>query len=406
MSLHIDPKIVDFLEKLKLSFNAGSLNRIKISKPSQKSSDLLEVIIRPVEIKNSHQLSFVYHYKTKDITKNFALEEAIEQITELLGTQFKNFMLFTNENDIRLSFTKKIKPLIHYGKPTSSCCSVKSHDKIKHHFIKIENNIYLKELGVVTPNNQIAKDKGSKYKQIAKYIETLDRIIKDSPISNSEEVKVADMGSGKGYLTFAVYDHLVNNLKLEAQVTGVEMRENLVSICNQVAEKSSFKNLKFVQNTINDYPVDKVDVLIALHACDTATDDAIYKGIRAHSSIIVLSPCCHKQIRKELNVSNELGEIVKHGILKERIAETVTDTMRGLILEAFGYKTQIFEFISDSHTHKNLMIVGIRKGTKKVDQISIEKLQNIKKMFGIGYFYLEDLLKDSLKIKDHKANAG
>ncbi len=178
MSNPLDPKILDFLEKLKLSFNSGSLNRIKISKPSQKSSDLLEVIIRPVVIQNTPKLSFVYHYKTKDITKNFGLEEAIEQIKELLGTQFKNFILFTNESDIRLSFSKKIKPLIHFGKPTSSCCSVKSHDKVKNHFIKIENNIYLKELGVVTPNNQIAKDKGSKYKQIAKYIETLDRIIK------------------------------------------------------------------------------------------------------------------------------------------------------------------------------------------------------------------------------------
>jgi hypothetical protein len=396
MSNPLDPKIIDFLEKLKISFNSGSLNRIKISKPSQKSSDLLEVILRPVKIKNSPKLSFVYHYKTKDITKNFDLEEAIEQITELLGTQFKNFMLFTNENDIRLSFTKKIKPMIHYGKPTSSCCTVKTHDKVKNHFIKVENNVYLKELGVVTSNDQIAKDKGSKYKQIAKFIETLDRIIKDSNISDSGEVRVADMGSGKGYLTFAVYDHLVNNLKLEAQVTGVEMRENLVSICNQVADKSSFKNLKFVQNTINDYPVDKVDMLIALHACDTATDDAIFKGISANSSIIVLSPCCHKQIRKELNVSNELSDIVKHGILKERMAETVTDSMRGLMLEAFGYKTQIFEFISDSHTHKNLMIVGIKKGNEKVDQTSIEKLQNMKKMFGIGYFYLEELLKEKI----------
>jgi hypothetical protein len=267
---------------------------------------------------------------------------------------------------------------------------------VKNHFIKIENNIYLKELGVVTANHQIAKDKGSKYKQIARYIETLDRIIKDSNVSDLEEVNVADMGSGKGYLTFAVYDHLVNNLKLKAQVSGVEMRDNLVAICNQVAQKSGFKNLRFLKNTIHDYPIEKVDILIALHACDTATDDAIFKGIQANSSVIVLSPCCHKQIRKELNVTNELSHIVKHGILKERIAETVTDTMRGLMLEAFGYKTQIFEFIADSHTHKNLMIVGVKKGNGQIDQTAIEKLQNMKKMFGIENFYLENLLKEHL----------
>lgn len=397
MSIQKDEKLIDFLNRVKQTFISGKLNRIKISKPTDKNDDLIDILIRPVEIKNNQMLSFVYHHKTKDITKNFSIDEAINQIEELLDRRFKNFILFTNEHDIRLSFSKKFKPLVHIGKPTTSCCTVKSHDKVKNHFIKVEGNPYLKELGVINASNQIAKDMGAKFKQIAKFIETLNNLIENSNISDLEEVKVADMGSGKGYLTFAVYDHLVNNLNLDAQVTGVEMREKLVSFCNKVAKSSKFGKLKFEQNTINDYPRDNVDILIALHACDTATDDAIFKGIQANSSIIVLSPCCHKQIRKELNIKNELSDIAKHGILKERLAETVTDTMRGLILEAFGYKTQIFEFIADSHTHKNLMIVGVKKDNRQIDPASIEKIQNIKKMFGIEYFYLEDLLSELLK---------
>lgn len=392
MSTQKDLKISDFLENIKLAFNSGTFNKLKISKPTNKNDELREVIVNALEIKNIMQLSFVFHYQTKDITKNFDIDEGIVQIEKLSGSKFKNFVLFTTDNDIRLSYNKKMETSIIYDKPTFSGCFPKHHNREKNYFIKIENNQYLKELGIVTINNQIAKDMGSKYKQIAKYIETLDRIVKDSNISEAKKVNVVDMGCGKGYLTFAVYDHLINNLKLNAQVTGIEMKENLVDFCNQVSEKAAFNNLKFVKSTINDYSAENADILIALHACDTATDDAIFKGISAKCSIIILSPCCHKQIRKELNVTNELSDIVKHGILKERIAEIVTDTMRGLVLEAYGYKTQIFEFISDEHTHKNLMIVGVKKGNKKLDNSFIGKIKNIKEMFGIENFYLENLL--------------
>lgn len=392
-----DSNIIEFLEKIELAFNAATLNKIKISKPTDKNDDLREVIVRQVDIKNSPHLSFIFRHKTKDITKNFNLDDSKLQMQKLLGSQFKNAVLFTTDQDIRLSFNKKMKTNIIYGKPTFSDVSAKNHNKQKNHFIKIEDNPYLKELGIVTPNNQIAKEMGSKYKQIAKYIETLDRIIKDSDIPTSKEISVADMGSGKGYLTFAVYDHLINNLKFDARVTGIEMREKLVDFCNRVAKKSEFNHLKFVKSTINDWSVENVDILIALHACDTATDDAIFKGIRANSSIIILSPCCHKQIRKELKVTNELQNIVKYGILKERVAENVTDTMRGLVLESYGYKTQIFEYISDGHTHKNLMIVGIKKTNNKSEHLSIDKLQDMKRMFGIENFYLENLLNESIK---------
>lgn len=392
MSIQTDLKILEFLKNIKLAFNSGTFNKLKISRPTNKNDELREVIVRSVEIKNTTQLSFIYHYKIKDITKNFDIDEGIVQIKKLLGTKFKNFVLFTTDNDIRLSYNKKMKTNINYGKPTFSSCFTKNHNREKNYFIKIENNQYLKELGIVTLNNQIAKDMGSKYKQMAKFIEILDSIIKDSNISESKKVNAVDMGCGKGYLTFAVYDHLLNNLKFNAQVTGIEMKENLVDFCNLVAEKSNFNNLKFIKSTINDSSIKNVDILIALHACDTATDDAIFKGICANCSIIALSPCCHKQIRRELNVTNEFSDIVKYGILKERIAEIVTDTMRGLVLEAYGYKTQIFEFISDEHTHKNLMIVGIKKGNKKFDNLFIKKIKNIKKIFGIENFYLENIL--------------
>jgi len=174
---------------------------------------------------------------------------------------------------------------------------------------------------------------------------------------------VADMGSGKGYLTFALYDYLTNSLGMNTEITGVEYRHDLVNLCNDISEKSAFTQLKFTQSTIEDFDPKNTNILIALHACDTATDDAIAKGIEAEADLIVVAPCCHKQIRREMEKSkaqNDLQFLTQHGIFMERQAEMVTDGIRALVLEYFGYSTKVFEFISDTHTPKNAMIIGMK----------------------------------------------
>ena len=203
------------------------------------------------------------------------------------------------------------------------------------------------------------------------------------------------MGAGKGYLTFALYDYLVNVLNLNAIVTGVEYRKDLVELCNEIAQKSNFKDLNFKQGTIIDSDTSNATVLIALHACDTATDDAIYKGINSQCDLIVVAPCCHKQIRRELEkhkTKNDMDFLVKHGIFLERHAEMLTDGIRSLILEYFGYTTKVFEFISDAHTPKNVMIVAEKKNkTESQKQEILSKLKETKAYFGIGTHYLEKL---------------
>jgi hypothetical protein len=203
---------------------------------------------------------------------------------------------------------------------------------------------------------------------------------------------VADMGSGKGYLTFALYDFLTNISGKAPLMTGVESRKELVELCNKISERASFTNLKFIRGNIREVALERPDILIALHACDTATDDAIFRGITAGASLIVCAPCCHKQIRKEFNVTNELKAITKHGILEERQAEIITDAIRALILEAHGYKTKVFEFISTDHTPKNLMIVGRKMpGESAGSKKSREGIRAIKEIFGIKQHYLEGL---------------
>jgi len=210
------------------------------------------------------------------------------------------------------------------------------------------------------------------------------------------------MGSGKGYLTFALYDYLHQQLNLKAKVTGVEFRQDLVNLCNDIAKQANFSQLNFVEGTIEDYKVKEINLLIALHACDTATDDAIFKGIQANAELIVVAPCCHKQIRKAMEknkVKNDVSFLTKHGIFLERQAEMVTDGIRALILEYYGYKTKVFEFISDAHTPKNVLVVGVKKAQNLKPKAQSEertkillKIKETKAYFGIDYHHLEKLL--------------
>lgn len=202
------------------------------------------------------------------------------------------------------------------------------------------------------------------------------------------------MGSGKGYLTFALYDFLTNHLGMQPQVTGIELRQNLVDFCNQTARDAGFAGLHFVAQDIADYRPDRLDMLIALHACDTATDLALAKGIHARAGIVVAAPCCHKQIRRDMAARNELAPVLRHGILEERQAEIVTDGIRALLLEANGYKTSVFEFISTEHTAKNVMITAVAGGEKSSGKkaAALEKVAALKAGFGVKEHFLEKLL--------------
>jgi protein-L-isoaspartate O-methyltransferase len=245
-------------------------------------------------------------------------------------------------------------------------------------------------LGITTADGMIKKDMHDKFRQINKYIEIVAGIIKSATLS--ESISLVDMGSGKGYLTFALYDYIVNTLKINAKITGIELRNELVEKCNMIASKAGFSELSFHTGTIEKVEIPPSDILIALHACDTATDEAIYRGIKSDVKIIICAPCCHKQIRKQINPTNELKEITRHGILEERMAEILTDTFRALILEYYGYKTKVFEFISTEHTPKNVLIVGIKSEEKTIHRNeTLEKIKNLKDLFGIEFHYLEKL---------------
>ena len=383
---------ISLTERLSESLENNTLIKLTLSNKRTKGEDLNNVFVKPVVIKNETLLSFVYRHTTKDVTKNFGIEEAAEEIARLLTDQFFNADLFTSESDFSLLSNKKGNSKLLKKPASSTEIPLFSHDKIKRRFIQPEGNIYLRDLGVLTAEFKVRADMQDKFKQINKYVEIIDGILKNA--EKSETLSVVDMGSGKGYLTFALYDYLKKNMSGNIRVTGVEFRPDLVEKCNKIAADAGFEDLNFIEGTIEKANLPDFNMLIALHACDTATDEAIYRGIEAKAPVIVCAPCCHKQIRKQMKPENILKEITRHGILEERQAEMLTDTLRAMIMEAYGYKTRVFEFIATEHTPKNVLIAGTSKNPQaKPDQEVMERIRQLKAQFGIEQHHLEKLLK-------------
>lgn len=371
---------------------------IKLSLSNYKGADptLKNIYVKPVVIKQQVKLSFTYRFKTKDITKNYAVEEGMTLIRESFNeSNFASATLFTIQENITCQQSKNKKWNVVSGKPTATMPINHTHDHQKERKLALGSKRYLHELKLTDDKGNVYKAAQDKWKQINHYIELLSTMLKDLP--ERETLNVVDMGSGKGYLTFALYDYLVNVLARPAVVTGVEYRKDLVDLCNKIAEDASFKSLRFEEGSIENYNANgNLDVLIALHACDTATDDAIAKGIANSADLIVVAPCCHKQIRREMEKtkkSNELEFLVKHGIFLERQAEMVTDGLRALILEYHGYHTKVFQFVSDAHTPKNVLIVGVKKNVSEQRQQKIlQEIKETKAYFGIAYQHLERLV--------------
>ncbi len=385
--------ILDFINQYKKSLADKTFVKLIVSNPRSKSNFIKKFSYQLVEVQKEQKIKCVYTNKTNDITKNYTYDESVEELGKQLGVDFKNGILFTTKNDINILFNKKMEGRMMSKKATFDSQISIEHNKTKKRFIKAENNSYLQSLGVVDSNGKVNKNSVDKFKQINKYIETVDGILKSSEINNQAVLNIVDMGSGKGYLTFALYDYVTNLLHKEAKIIGVEQRPDLVLLCNKIAKENSFDGLSFSEGAIENFNTDKIDILIALHACDTATDDAIYNGISSKASIIITAPCCHKQVRNQLHVDNELKEITQFGILEERQAEILTDTIRALVLESQGYKSQVFEFIADAHTHKNVMVVGTKKKTNPNANKYLDKIDQLKEKFGVEYQHLEKKIR-------------
>ena len=387
--------IASFVALLEHALAAGALVKLVLGKPRVAAGDLVRVSARPVVLKSEAHVSFVHTHKTRDITKNLPVGDAVRRVRELIETAFSHAHLFTTTEEMQLMISKKGRQTLMRGK-ASTAVALSTHDREKHRFLDLDR-AFLTELGVTNAQHQLVPAMARKWKQINKFIEVLDNALENSALKSPAKIDVVDFGSGKGYLTFAMHDYLRHTLGLPARVAGVELRQDMVDLCNGAAQRLALEGLRFEQGDVRSRAPEPIDIMIALHACDTATDHAIHTGIRAGASIIMCSPCCHKELRPQLLSPHPLRPILKHGVHQAQEAEMLTDGLRALMLDACGYDTQVFEFIALEHTHKNKMILAVKRQAATDAMEAWRQVAEIKSFYGVREHCLETLLKQRIE---------
>ena len=384
-----------FIDHLNESIRDNSFVRIAFGKYRGDDKEFQKIYVTKIEIKEGERLSFKFRYKTKDIVKNYEHGTGIKLVEEILGKDFLSGTLFTTKNDFTLDYSKKRIPKLFIKKATTTAPVTTEHNKSKSRFV--DNNAkYFHLLGITASDGKVKADKYDKFRQVDKFIEIVDSLYRSSDLKNKSDLKIIDMGSGKSYMTFALYDYFANTLAKKVEMKGIEQKEDLVKLSNWISDECEFNGLKFESGTIEKLKEGKTDIVVALHACDTATDDAIIKAIEADAEIIILAPCCQKYVRKQLVIPENMKGIYRHGILEERLAVTLTDGLRALLLEYFGYETKVFEFISSEHTAKNTMITAVKNRSLKMrSEEKLNEINLIKKEYGLDDFYADRSLLSS-----------
>lgn len=388
-----------FLDLLRFSLESGSFVKLTLGHPADLQGALRKRLFRPVLIKGEKRCSVVSRFQTRDETKNLRLDEVSARVEAELGKQFLSANLFTETGEAQLELGKKERLRVSVAaRPPASL----HHDRDKSR--KVDSHArFLERLGVTDATGKVKERMGDKFRQIERFVDLLASAFRESelPARRSDApVTLCDMGAGKGYLTFAAYDYFVRVEGRAAAVTGVEAREDLVTLCNRVAQETGFRGLGFVRNSIGEFELPSLDILVALHACDTATDDALAAGVQAQARIILTAPCCHKEIRPQIDApgaaaNGPLRDLLRYGIFAERHAEMATDALRALLLERAGYRVRVSEFIAAEHTAKNVMIIATRRpgGIAGMNAGTLadldERIAALKNFYGIRQHRLE-----------------
>ena len=398
----------DFLAAFALAIDDGSFSSLVVSKNRRTGDGLQSVRIRPIELRGERALCFVHHHATRDLTRNLDPGTAVGAVAALLDAaaepSFGHATLHAGKEELQLRVSRKGRQALARSARAASASSAAAplaHDRTKRRSLSLDLP-FLVDLGITDDRHRLIPSMARKWKQIDKFLEVLDHALDAAGPAGDATLRVVDYGCGKGYLTFAVHEHLRRRFGQAPQVTGVELRAELVDLCNRAAQRSACQGLRFVQGDLRSFAPEAVDVMIALHACDTATDHALDLGLRAGASILVASPCCHKELRPQMTSPRPLAPLFRHGIHLGQEAEMVTDSLRALCLEASGYSAQVFEFVSLEHTSKNKMILATQREGDPGGAATRARAEaeDIKSFYGIREQCLERLLRERAAAAD------
>lgn len=369
-------------ELLEQSLNIDFLSAT-LSNPKDKNG-VKKLKVRPILKKDTLLFQCEEHRNNQVFHENYEAERAIETLANAME-QFKQMQLETKKFRANVLVSKKGKVTIQ---KKQQCGCVKevdlSHNRTKKYILQEGIAVpFLQDLGVMTSEGKIVRTKFDKFRQINRFLEFIEDILPQ--LAKDREVTILDFGCGKSYLTFAMYYYLHELKNYDVRIIGLDLKTDVIRHCNELSEKYGYHKLKFLEGNIADYTgVDEVDMVVTLHACDTATDFALDKAVGWNAKVILSVPCCQHELNGQMK-SELLEPIFKYGLIKERMAALVTDALRAEYLESCGYDAQILEFIDMEHTPKNILIRAVKTGKKKDNQDRIkscEEFLNVDPMLG------------------------
>lgn len=349
-------KLIELLEHtLDAHFLNMTISNARIKGDTQK------IKIRPILLKGEMSYQETKFCNNQVLHKNYSKTEIKNRIIQVLTDEFKQADLNTNQEHISILVSKKGKASIKRKKQKREMSeAIFAHNRKKQYMLQEGQAVdFLIELGVMTAEGKVIRSKYDKFRQINRFLEFVEDVTDHLP--QDREIKIIDFGCGKSYLTFAMYYYLHKVKQYNVRITGLDLKTDVIHNCNRLRDKFGYNKLEFFQGDIANYTsFGQVDMVVTLHACDTATDYAIYKAVTWGAEVILSVPCCQHELNRQIK-SEVLQPILKHGLIKERMAALMTDALRAELLEQQGYQVQILEFIDMEHTPKNLLIRAVKK---------------------------------------------
>ena len=358
---------VQKIEVVDKAFDGEVLVSLTLSEARSREPDgVRKVTVRPVVLRKKHLYQFEYQYAQKVQHRNLERPEAKALVHTLLAETFRQGYFYTTAGDSQVSVSRAGKVSVRArasSQPVPKSAAPPSHDRQKNYLLAEGEPVpFLVRLGVMAADGRVIAAKRDKFKQINRFLEMVDDVAGSLPATGT--LHIIDFGCGKAYLTFALYHYLTAVKQRQVRLVGLDLKEDVVAFCAQVAADLGCEGLSFAVGEIGGYaPEGSVDMVVTLHACDTATDDALVKAVAWNARVILSVPCCQHELFGQL-ASDVLKPMLKHGILKERLTALVTDSVRASLLESAGYSVQVLEFIALEHTAKNLLIRAVRRGGK------------------------------------------
>lgn len=373
----------------------GQVFKIVVSNKKDKENKYNKININFKESKNKKYYQVEKYTDKQVFHENIEIEDLRDHLLDYMENSYKQLAAWSENNTFDLKISKKGKVFLGKKNANNSNLINKDHNKKKNYILE-EGMIIepLIDLGVFTKEGKVVKSKYDKYKQINRFVEIIDDEIKKN---DYKELTILDFGCGKSYLTFILYYYFVEIKKINVKMIGLDLKEDVIKKCNEVAKRYKYDNLHFELGDINGYKYNnKVDMVITLHACDTATDYALYNAVKWNAKMIFSVPCCQHELNHQMKPEN-LNILTRYGIVQERVAALMTDAVRGNLLEAVGYKTQLLEFIDIAHSPKNILIRASKSNiSKQKIEKSLAEVEKLREEFNFNPTLYNLLKQDNL----------